>query len=144
MLTISKIINIHKSKKISITQISCDRIAPHFTEIMPRWLSHTAPKIFATSLVRKMYTCQNYIIWILCYHFMMLWKGYKNFDFLHKLWKAYLEWYTSALGMKYFKHVPRRPGVLGIRTHFMYHNDVCRGICICIYIYVYILNVLIS
>ena len=38
------------------------------------------------------------------YHFMMLWKGYKNFDFFfHKIWKMHFEWYTSALGMEYFK-----------------------------------------
>ena len=34
---------------------------------------------------------------------MMLWKGYQNVDFFHKIWKTYLEWYTGALGMEYLK-----------------------------------------
>ena len=59
----------------------------------------------ATNMVRKIYTWQRNIIWISVYHFMMLWKGYKNFDFFHKIWKAYLEWYTGALGMECFKKI---------------------------------------
>ena len=37
---------------------------------------------------------------------MMIWKRYDNFGFFHKIWKAYLEWYTSALGMDYLKWFP--------------------------------------
>ena len=48
----------------------------------------------------KLYVAKN-IIWISGYHFTMLQKGYQNFDFFHKIWKTCLEWYTSALGMKW-------------------------------------------
>ena len=43
-------------------------------------------------------------IWISGYHFMMLWIGYQNLDFFHKIWKTYLELYME-LGMKYLKIV---------------------------------------
>ena len=57
----------------------------------------------ATGIVRKNYTCQTNIIWILGYHSMMLWKGYQNF--FHKIWKPYLKWYISILGMEYLKSI---------------------------------------
>ena len=54
--------------------------------------------VMATSVVReKIY--QN-ITWISSYHSRMLWKGYR------KIWKTYLEWYISALGMEYPKTNP--------------------------------------
>ena len=38
----------------------------------------------ATSMTRKINTCQKHIIWISGYYFMMLWKGYQNFYFFTK------------------------------------------------------------
>ena len=59
----------------------------------------------ATCMVRKRYTCQKNKIWISGYHFMILWKGFQNFDFFHKIWKPYLEWYTIVLGSEYLNKV---------------------------------------
>ena len=117
MWIIFKIISISKKQKILITYIICSRIVLNFAEIMPgpgeyltvckKWWWYKFVKyekkpllssyIFitivlctvamATGMVRKNY-------------FMMLWKGYQNFDFFHKIWKPYLEWYTSALGVE--------------------------------------------
>ena len=43
----------------------------------------------ATNMVRKMHTFQKNIIWTSSYNFRILWKLYYNFDFFHKIWKAY-------------------------------------------------------
>ena len=43
--------NIHKGKKISITQIVWGRIAHNFTEMMPGWLSYTLPKMVMISYI---------------------------------------------------------------------------------------------
>ena len=37
--------NICKSKKISITQIFCGRIAQNFTEMIPGYISYSLPKM---------------------------------------------------------------------------------------------------
>ena len=51
---------------------------------------------------KKIHSCQKNIIGTSVYHFIILWKGYQNIDFFHKIWKPYLEWYTITLRVEYF------------------------------------------
>ena len=53
----------------------------------------------AISKVRMIYDFQKKYDLDVKFSFMMLSKGNQNFHFCHKIWKEYLEWYTSALGI---------------------------------------------
>ena len=54
---------------------------------------------------RKINTFQKNITRTSGDHFWVILKLYQNFDFFHKIWNAYLQWYTSALGVEYLKGV---------------------------------------
>ena len=50
----------------------------------------------ATNMVRKNDTCQKIILY--CFE-----KDIGTLIFFLKIWKAYIEWYTSELEMEYLK-----------------------------------------
>ena len=56
-----------------------------------------------TSVVAKNIYYTKHIICISGYH-LLLWKGFQNFDFFHKISKTYLEWYTSVLWTEYLDY----------------------------------------
>ena len=119
LFILSEIINVHRSKTISITQTVFVWIARNFTEMMPRWISFTPPEMvryymlkfvkynknlfsswiviniiscmvsMATSLVRKMYTWQKYDLDIRLSDYDVLIR-ISELWFFHKIWKKYL------------------------------------------------------
>ena len=55
--------------------------------------------IMATSMSRTNYTCNKNIIWISFYDDLK--RIPQIIIIFYKIWKIYLEWYTSALGVEY-------------------------------------------
>ena len=70
------------------------------TDDKVNYLKYVFSIMTSSNIVWKMFTCQKNIIWISGYHFM---KGISKFDLFHKIWKPYLEWYTSTSGVEYLK-----------------------------------------